>query len=119
VLGIGKRERGKQYPLTDRIIRDVPLLDVDGDSEREGKKTYQQRPVYQQDVFTVSLDLLATSALLTLLFRGDSVILDVVSLFVTFAELYTSSPTKSGIVVYACTILYTLPRCSMRKIRLY
>jgi hypothetical protein len=86
VLGIGKRERGKQYPLTDRIIRDVPLSDVDGDSEREGEKTYQQRPVYQQDVFTVSLDLLATSALFTLLFRGDSVILGIVTCRLTVCD---------------------------------
>jgi len=32
----------------------APLSDVDGGPERKGEKTNQQRPVYQQDVFTVS-----------------------------------------------------------------
>jgi hypothetical protein len=61
---------------------------VDGDPERKGEKAYQQRPVYQQDVFTVSLDLLATGTLLTVLFRGDSVILGIVTCRLTVRDLY-------------------------------
>ena len=87
---------------------------MDGDPERKGEKTYQQRPVYQQDVFTAGLDLLATSALLTMLFRGDSVILgmDKCRLVVTSAELNTSSPTKSGVVMYAYTVYYPEMLCA-------
>lgn len=63
------------------------LSDVDGDPERKGEKTYQQRPVYQQDVFTVSLVLLTTGALLTVLFRGDSVILGIVTCRLTVRDV--------------------------------
>jgi hypothetical protein len=66
-------------PLLTEHFEIAPLSDVDGDPERKGEKTYQQRPVYQQDVFTVSLDLLVTSTLLTVLSRGDSVILGIVT----------------------------------------
>jgi hypothetical protein len=66
-------------PLLTEHFEMAPPSDVDGDPERKGEKTYQQRPVYQQDVFTVGLDLLATSTLLTVLFRGDSVILGIVT----------------------------------------
>ena len=60
---------------------------MDGDPERKGEETYQQRPVYQQDVFTVSLDLLATGTLLMVLFRGDSVILGIVTYRLTVRGL--------------------------------
>lgn len=74
-------------PLQTEHFEIAPLSDVDGDPERKGEKTYQQRPVYQQDVFTVSPDLLATSALLTVLFRGDSVILGIVTCRLTVRDL--------------------------------
>jgi len=74
-------------PLQTEHFEIVPLSDVDGDPERKGEKTYQQRPVYQQDVFTVSLVILAISALLTVLFRGDSVILGIVTCHLTLRDL--------------------------------
>lgn len=74
-------------PLLTEHFEIAPLSDVDGDPERKGKKTYQQRPVYQQDVLTVGLDLLATNALLTVLFRGDSVILGIVTCRLNVCDL--------------------------------
>jgi hypothetical protein len=74
-------------PLQTEHFEMAALSDVDGDPERKGEKTYQQRPVYQQDVFTVCLNLLATSALLTVLFRGDSVILGIVTCHFTGRDL--------------------------------
>jgi hypothetical protein len=74
-------------PLLTEHLEIAPLSDVDGDPERKGEKTYQQRPVYQQDVLTVSLDLLATNALLTVLFRGDSVILGIVTCCLNVRDL--------------------------------
>jgi hypothetical protein len=74
-------------PLQTEHFEIAPLSDVDGDPERKGEKAYQQRQVYQQDVFTVSLDRLATSALLTVLSRGDSVILGIVTCHLTFRGL--------------------------------
>ena len=55
VLGIRKRERGEDSLLIEQLPLTTHLLDVDGDPERQGEKTRQQRPVYQQDVFTVCL----------------------------------------------------------------
>jgi hypothetical protein len=74
-------------PLQTEHFEIAPLSDVDGDPERKGKKTCQQRPVYQQDVFTVSLVLLGIGALLTVLFRGDSVILGIVTCRLTVRDL--------------------------------
>ena len=80
MLGIGKRERGKQYPFTERPSQNsTSLSDVDRDTERKGEKACQQRPVYQQDVFTVRSGPPCYSASLTALFRGDSVILGIVN----------------------------------------
>jgi hypothetical protein len=50
-------------PLQTEHFEMALLSDVDGDPERKGEKAYQQRPVYQQDVFTVSLALLLLPAL--------------------------------------------------------
>ena len=67
-------------PSQNEHLEIVPLSDVDGDTERKGEKACEQRPVHQQDVLTVSADLFATGASLTVSFRGDSVILGIVNM---------------------------------------
>ena len=74
-------------PLQTEHFEIVPLSDVDGDPERKGEKTYQQRPVYQQDVPTVRRDILVTGGLLTVLYRGDSVILGIVNMLLSCSSL--------------------------------